>query len=237
MTVEQMEQARAWLERDRVLHANMLEVLRRGSADALIAEDGGVLLHDTGCGAWMLAAEQDAAEAFLDRIPAGCDLFVGHDMAYFDLARARFGLPYREICWSAAYLDKVPLSVPAFGGELRLLDRSWAPWLTAHYSQDFGGAAYMERAADRGIIGAFVEGQAAGFVGFHDEGSIGMLEVLPAYRRRGLGEILQRAAINLALERGQFPFGQVIDGNTASLALQRKLGMAVSQTTLFWLMG
>lgn len=237
MTVEQMEQARAWLERDRVLHANMLEVLRRGSADALIAEDGGVLLHDTGCGAWMLAAEPDAAEAFLDRIPAGCDLFVGHDMAYFDLARARFGLPYREICWSAAYLGQDPLSIPAFGGALRLLDRSWAPWLTAHYSHDFGGAAYMERAADRGIIGAFVEGQPAGFVGFHDEGSIGMLEVLPSYRRRGLGEILQRAAINLALERGQIPFGQVIDGNEASLSLQRKLGMAVSETTLFWLMG
>lgn len=48
MIVEQMEQARAWLERDSVLHANMLEVLRRGSTDALIAEERGVLLHDTG---------------------------------------------------------------------------------------------------------------------------------------------------------------------------------------------
>ena len=64
-----------------------------------------------------------------------------------------------------------------------------------------------------------------------------MLEVLPAYRRRGLGELLQRAAINLALERGQIPFGQIIDGNEASLALQRKLGMAVSRSRLFWLMG
>ena len=235
--MEQMEQAQAWLERGSVLHANMLEVLRRGSADALIAEERGVLLHDTGCGAWMLAAEPDVAEDFLDQVPEGCDLFVGHDMAYFDLARARFGLQEREICWSAAYLDKVPLSVPAFGGELRLLDRSWAPWVLAHYSHAFADLDYMERAVDRGIIGAFVEGQPAGFVGFHDEGSIGMLEVLPAYRRRGLGEVLQRAAINLALERGQIPFGQVIDGNTASLALQRKLGMAISETTLFWLMG
>ena len=237
MTVERMEQARVWLERDRVLHANMLEVLRRGSADALIAEEGGVLLHDTGCGAWMLAAEPDVAETFLDRVPAGCDLFVGHDMAYFELAQARFGLPEREICWSAAYLDNVSLSVPAFGGELRLLDRSWAPWVLEHYSHAFADLAYMERAVDRGIIGAFVDGQPAGFVGFHDEGSIGMLEVLPAYRRRGLGSILQRAAINLALERGQIPFGQVIDGNEASLSLQRKLGMSVSTSTLFWLMG
>lgn len=235
--MDQMERARAWLERDRVLHANLLEVLRRGSADALIVESGGVLLHDTGCGAWMLAAEPKAAEAFLDRVPEDCDLFVGHDMAYFDLARARFGLPEREICWSAAYLAKDPLPIPDFGGALRRLDRSWAPWVLEHYSHTFADLAYMERAVDRGIIGAFVDGQPAGFVGFHDEGSIGMLEVLPEYRRRGLGEVLQRAAINLALERGQIPFGQVIDGNEASLALQRKLGMAVSATTLFWLMG
>ena len=234
--MDQMERARAWLERDKVLHANLLEVLRRGSADALVAEEGGVLLHDTGCGAWMLAAEPEAAPAFLDRVPAGCGLFVGHDMAYFDLARARLGLPEQEICWSAAYLDREPLSLPAFGGELWLLDRSWAPWLAAHYSHDFGGAAYMERAADRGIIGAFVEGRPAGFVGFHDEGSIGMLEVLPAYRRRGLGEILQRAAVNLALERGQLPFGQVIDGNTASLELHRRLGWTLCPEKLYWVM-
>ena len=55
--MEQRNEARAWLERDTVLHANMLEVLRRGSAEALTVEEGGVLLYDTGCGAWMLAAE------------------------------------------------------------------------------------------------------------------------------------------------------------------------------------
>lgn len=237
MTVEQMEQARTWLERDSVLHANMLEVLRRGSADALMTEEGGVLLHDTGCGAWMLAAEPDAAEAFLDRVPEGCDLFVGHDMAWFDLARARFGLPEQEICYSAAYLEQSPLPIPAFGGELRLLARAWAPWVLEHYSHNFADLDYIERVMERGVIGAFVDGRPAGFVGFHDEGSIGLLEVLPAYRRRGLGSILQRAAVNLALERGQIPFGQIIHSNEASLALQRKLGMSVSQTTLFWLMG
>ena len=236
MTVDKRERARAWLERDRVLYANLLEVLRRGSADALEVEEGGVLLLDGESGAWMLAAEPEAAEGLLDRLPADCGLFVGHDMAYFDQAKARLDLPGQEICWSAAYLGAEPLPIPAFGGELRLLDRSGAPWLAEHYSHDFGGAAYMEGAVERGLIAAFVEGEPAGFVGFHEEGSIGMLEVLPRFRRRGLGEVLQRAAIDLALERGQLPFGQIIDGNDASLALQRKLGMAVSRTTLFWLM-
>ncbi|MFQ8759116.1 MAG: GNAT family N-acetyltransferase [Intestinimonas sp.] len=32
-----------------------------------------------------------------------------------------------------------------------------------------------------------------------------MLEVLPAWRRRGLGELLLRAAVNRALERGALP--------------------------------
>ena len=233
--MDQMERARAWLERDRVLHANLLEVLRRGSADALVAEEGGVLLHDTGCGAWMLAAEPEAAPAFLDRVPAGCGLFVGHDMAYFDLARARLGLPEQEICWSAAYLDSTPLPLPAFGGELRLLDRSWAPWVYAHYSHAFGGVAYMEGAMDRGMLGAFVDGTPAGFAGLHIEGAIGMLEVLPPYRRRGIGEALLRGVVSLALSRGQYAYGQVFTDNAPSLALQRKAGMAVSQEILFWL--
>lgn len=79
-------------------------------------------------------------------------------------------------------------------------------------------------------------GAIAGLAGFHEEGSIGMLEVLPAYRRRGVGEALLRGAVRLALERGQYAFGQVFTDNQASLALQRKVGMSVSQERLFWLL-
>ena len=81
----------------------------------------------------------------------------------------------------------------------------------------------------------FVDGVLAGFAGFHDEGSIGLLEVLPEYRRRGLGEALLCAAVRLALERGQYAFGQVFTDNRPSLALQRKVGMTVSEDILYWL--
>ena len=96
----------------------------------------------------------------------------------------------------------------------------------------------MEEAVRRGVLGAFPTGsnQPAGFVGFHEEGSIGMLEVLPAWRRRGLGELLLRAAVNRALERGALPFAQVIEDNAPSLALQQKAGLTLSGTRMFWLM-
>ena len=131
-----------------------------------------------------------------------------------------------------------PLSLPAFDGALRPLDRTWAPWILRHYSHAFGGLPYMEEAVRRGVLGAFPTGsnQPAGFVGFHEEGSIGMLEVLPAWRRRGLGELLLRAAVNRALERGALPFAQVIEDNAPSLALQQKAGLTLSGTRMFWLM-
>ena len=47
--MDRVEEARAYLERDPVLHANLLEILRRGSADQLVVEPEGVLLHDGGC--------------------------------------------------------------------------------------------------------------------------------------------------------------------------------------------
>lgn len=35
--------------------------------------------------------------------------------------------------------------------------------------------------------GLFVYGELAGFIGIHDEGSMGLLEVLPSYQRHGYG--------------------------------------------------
>lgn len=233
-----IETATAYLERDRVLHINMLEVLRRGSVEELTASSKGVLLYERGCGAWMMSAQPGEAERLLDLVPGDCDLFVGHDMAYFHRIQERWGLSGQQICYSAAYLKKEPVPIPDFDGELRLLGPEWARWVYEHYSHPFGGVAYIEGAIRRGMLGLFLKGstEPAGFVGFHEEGSIGMLEVLPAYRRRGLGEILQRAAVNLALERGAYPFGQVFDDNSASLSLQQKVGMTLSRTKMFWLM-
>ena len=111
-----------------------------------------------------------------------------------------------------------------------------APYVCEHYSKsDIGGLEHIRQAIGAGMLGAFVDGTLAGFAGFHGEGSIGLLEVLPAYRRRGLGEALLRGAVRLALERGQYAFGQVLIDNAPSLALQKKVGMTLSEQPLYWL--
>ena len=213
---------------------DMLEPLRRGTAELLYAEEDGVLLCESG-GIHMMSAAGPAAAERCFALLSRCAMLVGHELWYKAEAVRRFGLHEEQICYQAAWLAPEPPAAAPFGGELRLLGEEMAQWVYDHYSHPFGGVAYMQGALRRGMLGAFVDGACAGFAGFHEEGSIGMLEVLPAYRRRGVGEALLRGAVRLALERGQYAFGQVFTDNQASLALQRKVGMSVSRERLFWL--
>lgn len=55
------------------------------------------------------------------------------------------------------------------------------------------------------LWGLFEDGQLAAFIGVHHEGSMGILEVLPEYRRRGLAMALEGWLIRWHLERGWTP--------------------------------
>ncbi|OUN09836.1 GNAT family N-acetyltransferase [Flavonifractor sp. An91] len=231
----QKETALARLSGNRLLYIDMLEVLRRGTAQIRRAGPDGVLLYDPPSEVWFLDAETPAALDEMLPMLDGCVILTGHQMWYKDKLAAHFGFQTEQICRQSAWLAPQPPVVPSFDGELRWLDRSWAVWTEEHYSHSFGGVSYMEDAIDRGMLGAFVDGQPAGFIATHIEGSMGMLEVLPEYRRRGIGEALLLAMTASCLERGIYPYGQVWADNAPSLALQRKVGMTLSEELLFWL--
>ena len=85
------------------------------------------------------------------------------------------------------------------------------------------------------MLGAYVEGELAGFIGEHVEGSMGLLHVMPAYRRMHLGYALERAAIRRTRLAGQIPFDQVAKTNDASIALQARRGMTRAKETVYWI--
>ena len=234
--MEANEAALTYLNQNKLLYLNMLEVLRRGSAELLYAGEDGVLLYDRGAEAHMLSARnRGALEKFLPFLE-GSDTVVGHEDWYREELTQRLGMWQETPCYQAAWLAEESPELPPFDGKLRPLGLEWAPFIFAHYGKsDIGGLPHIEEAVRQGMLGAFVDGELAGFVGFHPEGSIGLLEVLPPYRRRGLGEVLLLGAVRLALERGQYAFGQVLVDNAPSLALQKKAGLTVSEDTLYWL--
>ena len=152
------ETALAFLNRNRLLYLDMLEPIRRGTAELLYTESDGVLLYDRLAEAHMLGADTPQALERMLPLMEGCTILTGHQLWYKDRLAAQFGLTCEQICHQAAWLEETPPAPLPFGGELRLLDRSWAPWVYAHYSHAFGGVAYMEGAMDRGMLGAFVDG-------------------------------------------------------------------------------
>nr|WP_304442847.1 GNAT family N-acetyltransferase [uncultured Acetatifactor sp.] len=85
------------------------------------------------------------------------------------------------------------------------------------------------------MYGAFLEGRQVGFVGTHDEGSLGMLFVEEPFRGRGIGASLEAYVVNRMLERGQTPYGHVAVGNAASERLQERLGFYKAEKTFWWL--
>lgn len=85
------------------------------------------------------------------------------------------------------------------------------------------------------MFGVFSDAQPVGFIGFHEEGSLGLLFVEQQFRRQGFAASLEAYGVNLMLEKGQTPYGYVEKGNVPSERLQEKLGFYQAEKT-FWRM-
>ena len=224
-----------YLERDRLLHMDMLEPIRRGQAQVLRAGPAGVLLYETRSRAYMLAAESlEAGKALCGGVERPC-LFVAHDRDNAEHFREKYGFQTAQECWAAAYLERAPLPIPE-GMEIRRLGEEYFAVIFENYGA-FSDEEYIRERIGEGVMhGAFRDGTLLGFAGMHPEGSVGMLEVLPEYRRRGAATALMAAMVNICLERGYVPFSQIFAGNEASRKLHRKMGFSIAQRPLYWVM-
>ena len=131
--------------------------------------------------------------------------------------------------YSLSYYEDEPLPVDVHH-PIRVLDESHLPQVCEEYLP-LGFATEDElRALLRagGMLGGFDGGRLVGFVGEHPCGSLGMLQVLRPFRRRGWGRALMAAKINEQLARGWTPWSETFPDNKASLALQRSLGLHVT---------
>ena len=87
----------------------------------------------------------------------------------------------------------------------------------------------------KSILLGYYDGRLVGFIGEHLEGSLGILYVLPEYRRKGIGTALQTCLIAGTMEKGFIPFGQVEKDNRESLRLQEKIEMTRSEDLIVWM--
>lgn len=230
------KEAISYLSGNPLLHMGMLEPIRRGSAQLLYASKDGVLLRERKCGAYMISAvSYERGKQIIDTIPRGAGtLFTLHQPFLVRHTAERFGLKDLFSCVQSVYLGLERLPVME-GVNIRKLGKGAKEAVLAHY-YTVGDPAYIDKLLREETMYGVYEGDAlAGFAGFHPEGSIGLLEIFPEFRRKGYGSALQSHLANLMLDRGYVPFGQVFPDNRKSLALQKKLGFQISQERMYWL--
>ena len=236
---------------------NIDRVLRRGTAQIIEEADDAILLKDTVSKALMLACD-DVVKGIeiLERNNDGAKpLMMISNAELGRMVADRFGYENIMECYQMAYLSKEPpkpekmddcekveinsstkSNSAQFDGilEYRLATMEDFPFISREYglvSED-----ELKELIERGnIIIGYENGSPVGFIGEHMEGSVGLLQVLQEHRRKGYGTALEIEMIRRTLEKGDIPFGQVVVGNTASLELQKKLGLTKSEGTIYWM--
>jgi len=220
---------------DEVFYAVMIDSVVRGASTILAAGPSGVLLRTESGTCLMASADEDAARAMLDMLdPSLCPVIVVHEDYAISLVEEKLGFDRHTGCLASAYMgstlpqsERTDLSIEALGPQ-------WVDTISRNYHMD--GAPYIRGRIDAGEIwGAFRDEELTGFIGLHDEGSMGLLVVFDQYRRQGIAEYLVVDLANRLLAQGRTPHDHIIVGNTASESLQRKLGFTISTRTLCWM--
>ena len=234
--------ARKYLCQKTNRNINMLAALQAGLAEVIAAEEHGCLfcVSDT---MWQLVADDlETALRLYERVAPDAPMLAVQNIAQSRAIAAQF----RPRCTADYYnvwYAQSGIVLPETAGEICALRPEDAPLLARYYRLPGPSVddpqeteCYLRERIDAGVMfGLYQNGRLTGFAGTHEEGSIGLLTVLPEYRRRGIGTVLEQAAIARALERGEIPFGQVAVENAASLALQRSLGMTVADEPVCWM--
>ena len=247
---ERLMSCKKVLAGDKLLHVDMTELITRGQARLVFAEGKNICLQDKVSGAYFHTTEDIKAGCRMLEIlhgdaGEGSGLLVLHQEFMTEPTEKYLGFRTAMTCNQIVYTKREKLPVtglyrmdgkPAENGVvIRPLTMEHLDAVVRDYNTMSDEAYVTDRIKKGALFGAFVDGQLAGFIGMHAEGGIGMLFVSPEYRRRRIGMALETYMINLGLERGERPYGQVEIGNDASKGLQEALGLCFSKGRIYWM--
>lgn len=222
------------LRETEICYAGIIQILLRGTAEVLERDQNGIFIHDTVSRGYLMSVKNPKIGIQWLQKYENQQYNLMHlcQRECFEFAKSRYG--YQEIleCKQAAYLKKM-VRTP---GELAI--RRPDQQAFARIQEVYDKLSEDELRLVNHMGNLYVgdrNGEMVGFVGSHLEGSIGLLEILPQYRRRGYGVELEQFMIQTMQERGQLAYGQIETWNEASMELQKKIGLTISDETIYWL--
>lgn len=215
----------------RLDHFDMIQPLKMQSARTILADEEGVLLLLQEEVYVLSVFESTATQRFASYLVGCANPFSVHQSFVSEYLEDQ-GMKKTFRCLQACCLHQERYQVSK-DVEFRILSLADEDVVLEHYH--LGDAAYVRsRLADNVMLGIEVEGKLAGFMGTHQEGTLGMLEIFPNYRRRHLGYELEKEYCNRLLDEHKVPYCHIVEDNTASVALHQKLGFAFASHRIDW---
>jgi tRNA (guanine37-N1)-methyltransferase len=245
-----LQSCRERMRKQKLLHMDMIELISRGRAELICERQGHILLRDRASGMYFhTSLEGYASDVFWRELPdavkSDITLLTLHQSEEQEAVIRHIGMRWAVTCRQSVCTRREKLPVRGLycpdgqeneqGLAIRTATQEQCEAIDRTYSHVHDTAYIRERIEKGCIFVALVHGEFAGMVGIHAEGSLGMLEVLPQYRRQHIGKALATYVINWALEQGYIPYSQVAEGNVASLTLQEQLGNYTSREKLYWM--
>jgi len=229
------EMALRVLSADRLSYADMIDCIRQKKANILYFSPTAVLIEDVTCGICALAAtEKEEGVKALSRLDRR---FAGWIVAHGEMAReatyAVFPIKDETKTVQVAYC-KDPFD---FSPSLSFASPSEKELQAIKDGYDRESPENIQKIYDKGELFSARdrEGNFVGFIGFHPEGSMGLLYIFPDYRRQGYAEETEKFLMTECFRRGKIPYGHVVYGNEASMHLQKKLGFEAADQYAYWL--
>ena len=214
-----------YLQKDPILYVEMLEVYKSGNAEVLYGENDGILLYDKVSFNYLGSANTLAgAKDIVRLLPQDYGVFVAHDEIFHELLGVDFNCSDSLLSYNHVYESTQELSIANEQVKIHLLDESYLEEIKKHYTiKRLSTNHYLLSRIKEGMLGAFIEDELVGFIGVHDSGAIGLLEVFDAYKGQQIAQTLQAAMMNRLITQDKTVFLQVNATNEVSLHIQEKL--------------
>ncbi len=229
-----MKDVMTFLMRDELLNADIIDCLRFGG-EVIKSTDDGVLVRTAKT---IYAIDALSKESYIELgkyVPKekGVDICAHQPRFAPVLAEGRSEDTKLLPCWEYVHSKELIEEKKLDGISFRELNADDLPFVYDNYGET---KEYIDRCFKGGMIGAFEGEKCVGFIGLHPNGEVGLLQVLGAYRKRGIGTGLEARMTNRRIKEGHTPYNFVVVGNEASIKLQDALGYKKAERMVTWVL-
>lgn len=220
-----------YLKQDYLNNLDLIYALDHGAGVIHFSQDGIMLKYND---IYMLSVKDIHLAAQLLNDLNNCQMITIHNDRYQELIKEKFGLTQEIVAYQYGYLknDVTVIDVPKI--QIKNIGIEYYDFIKQNYSTFIDEDYLLKRVQANVFIGAFDDNKIVGFAGIHEEGSIGFVEVIEAYRRKKIASMLETYMIDRLLKEKKIVYLQVDIDNIPSMRMHEKLGYVRSNDIITW---